>query len=149
MKYIVLLFSLLLSMQAHAFKCYFTMVKGECWKPYDLTVDVSNAGTGKHKLTVLIPEGDLWVREEFECNAEETLALVAKFSPIFWAGQEDKTYAGKRYWKLPDAIKPDETGWNVTVCFPKYFSDVPTPPDANTNCECALGHLPRIEPRKL
>ena len=149
MKYIILLLSILMSTQVQAIKCYLTMVKGNNWKAYDLTVDLLDAGTGKKKLTTLIAEGDLWSRDEFECKPGETLSLEAKFSPAFWAGQEDKIYKGKHFRKLPNAIQPGEAGWNVTLCFPRDFSDVPSPPDANTNAECDLNAIPKIEPQKM
>lgn len=148
MRYLYIVFGFLFTTQVSAMTCYLTMVKGSCWKAYDLTVDVSNADTGKAKTTVLVPEDQMWVRQTFECKPGETLALVAKFSPVFWAGDENKTFPGQRYWKLPDTVKPGETGWNVTVCFPKYFSNVPLPPDASTHCDCDVSAIPKVEPTK-
>ncbi|PJD93672.1 MAG: hypothetical protein CK424_02440 [Legionella sp.] len=142
------LFGCLLSTQVHAVTCYLTMVKANCWKDYDLSVEVSNAESGVIKGTIKVPEGKLWVRQSFECEPGNTLALVAKFSPVFWAGDENKTFPGQRYWNLPDKIKPGETGWNVTVCYPKYFANVPIPPDATANCACDLTHIPPLESQK-
>lgn len=146
MKYIGVLLGLFLSAQGYAFNCYLTMVKAECWKAYDLTVEASDAATGKAIKTVMVPEDNLWSREAFECRPGTTISLVAQFSPVFWTGQENKTYPGKRFWKLPNKIRRGETGWNVTVCYPKDFSDVPAPPDANINCTCDLKSIPKIEP---
>ena len=128
--------------------CYLTMVKGDCWKNYDLTVDISDADSGKINKTILVPEGQPWIRQEFDCKPGDTIALAAKFSPVFWEGDEDKIFKGQRYWKLPNEISSDETGWNVTVCFPQQFADVPSPPDANTNCTCNLNDIPKIPPQK-
>lgn len=144
-----LLLSLLLSSQVHAVKCYFTLVKENCWKSYDLTVDVLDAKTRKVKATLMVPENRLWYRQEFECKPGDTLALVAKFSPIFWAGDENKTFSGQRYWKLPETVKPGETGWNVTVCFPKSFANVPLPPDATGSCTCDVASIPKPDPEKI
>lgn len=147
MKYIALLMSLLFSTQVFSVTCYMTMVKGNCWKSYDLTVDVTDADSGKPLVSVVVPSDQLWVREKFECKAGETIASKATFSPEFWAGDEKKFFTGKRYWKLPDVMKEDETGWNVTVCFPTQFSDVPTPPESNSNCNCDLSAIPKVEPQ--
>lgn len=144
MRYIGLLLSILLSTPGHAFKCYFTMVKAECWKSYDLTVDVSDADTGKAIKKITVAENELWARETFDCEPAATIAVIAKFSPVFWAGDEHKTYQGRRFWKLPHSIRTGDTGWNVTVCYPSDFSDVPTPPVANTNCKCDLMAVPKI-----
>lgn len=149
MKYCVFLLSLILSTQAHAVTCFLTMVKGACWKAYDLTVDILDADTGKLKKTILVPADQLWTRREFECKPKNMIALAAKFSPAFWEGDADKVFKGQRYWKLPDMIKPGETGWNITVCYPQHFADVPRPPDINTNCECDLSSIPKIEPQKV
>jgi hypothetical protein len=148
MRYISFLLGIVLSTQTYAITCYLTMVKGGCWKKYDLTVDLSDADSGKVIRTVLVPGDQPWVRQEFECKAGDTLAVEAKFSPVFWEGDDDKTFKGQRYWKLPDEIKPGETGWNVTICFPKQFSDVPSPPEAS-NCDCDFTTIPKIEPPKL
>ena len=78
-----------------------------------------------------------------------TIALAAKFSPVFWEGDDGKTFQGQRYWKLPDVIKPGETGWNVTVCFPAQFADVPAPPAGNSHCHCNFTNIPKIVPPKL
>ena len=150
MKYLgILLSTLLFSQQTFAVTCYLTMVKGECWKSYDLTVDISDADTGKAIKTVLVPEGQAWIRQEFDCKPGNTIALAAKFSPVFWERDDDKTFQGQRYWKLPDVIKPGETGWNVTVCFPAQFADVPAPPAGNSHCHCNFTNIPKIVPPKL
>lgn len=159
MNYFVLIISLLLSTHIHAetqkqpeiqksVTCYLTMVKGGCWKAYDLTVDISDADSGKLNKTILVPADQAWRRQEFACKPGDTIALSAKFSPIFWEGDENRIFKGQRYWKLPDQIKPGETGWNVTVCFPEQFADVPRPPDTNTSCSCDLTQIPKIEPTK-
>lgn len=147
MKYLGLLFGLFISTQTYAFHCYLTMVKGACWKPYDLTVDLSDADSGKVIKTILVPADQAWIRQEFDCKPGSTLAVEAKFSPVFWDGDDEKTFKGQRYWKLPDVKKEDETGWNVIICFPKQFADVPSPPEAS-NCGCFFDNIPKIEPRK-
>jgi len=141
-----MLLSILLSSQTHAMKCYITMAKGNCWKNYDLSVDVVDANTSKKLATVVVFENRLWNRQAFECAAGQTLSMVATFSPIFWEGDESKTFSSQRYWKLPNEVKPGEKAWNVTVCFPKYFANVPMPPNAGQNCECDTTSIPSPEP---
>ncbi len=146
---LIILSSFLVAKILFAHTCFLTMVKGGCWKSYDLTVTISNADNGKQITTTIIPENQLWIRKEFQCKPSDMLALEAKFSPIFWEGDEDKTYKGQRYWKLPDAIKKGETGWNITVCYPAQFADVPFPPGHMTDCSCHLNKIPKIEPQKI
>ena len=110
---------------------------------------VTDANTGKALSDLTVFEGKSWQRQEFSCTPGQTIALTAKFSPEFWAGDEHKTFPGQRYWKLPDKIKPGDIGWNVTVCFPKYFSDVPTPPHATSNCRCEVDKIPTIDVPKV
>ncbi|MEK2481564.1 hypothetical protein AAAB32_09930, partial [Lactobacillus acidophilus] len=74
------------------------MVKASCWKAYDLTVEITDARSGKIKGTINVPEDKLWARQEFECGPGDTLAFAAKFSPVFWTGDEKKTFPGQRYW---------------------------------------------------
>lgn len=146
-KYIVSL--LLASTQASAFNCYVTMVKDSCWTDYNLTVSVSNANNGKELIEVLVPKGKSWGREAFACDKGMTLALTAKFDPVFWSTDEGKTFPGQRYWKLPDNIESGISGWNVTVCYPKWFANVPTPPNATANCKCDTDNIPTLPPVKI
>ena len=121
-----------LSLSAYAVPCYLTLVKDSCWKMYDVTVDIKDAVTNKQLGSIIVPLGTAWGRQAFECSGGETLALFAKFSPAFW--------------KLPDALKPGEVAWNVTVCYPKYFANVPLPPNATSNCMCDVDNIPKISP---
>ena len=135
-----------LSLSAYAVPCYLTLVKDSCWKMYDVTVDIKDAVTNKQLGSIIVPLGTAWGRQAFECSGGETLALFAKFSPAFWSTDEDRVFSGQRYWKLPDALKPGEVAWNVTVCYPKYFANVPLPPNATSNCMCDVDNIPKISP---
>jgi len=139
----------LISTSSHAVTCYITMVKDSCWKDYNLTVSVKDAGSGDEITSILVAEGDAWGRQQFECNPGQTLALEAQFSPVFWSGEEDKKFPAQRYWKLPAEMENGITGWNVTVCYPKWFANVPVPPNATSNCKCDTDSIPPVEPRKL
>lgn len=154
MRYVVLfLAALFFSTNSLAFTCFLTMVKAPCWKPYALNVELSDAQTGKLIRTTKVAENQLWVRDKFECKPGATLAMEATFSPVFWASDVGRIFKGLRYWKLPDTIiinkKIHETGWNVTVCYPTEFSDVPQPPSSNTNCDCDYSTIPPVKPQKL
>lgn len=150
MKYLgILLSTLLFSQQTLAINCYLTMVKGDCWISYDLTVDILDAHTAKAIKTVVVPANQAWIRQEFDCKPGDKIAFEAKFSPVFWEGDDDKTFKGQRHWKLPDVIKKGETGWNVPVCFPEHFADVPAPPTGNSNCHCNFTNIPKVVPPKL
>lgn len=141
----ILCMSMLLSANAHAVTCYITMVKASCWKDYDLTVNITDAENGKELGEITVYEGDLWKREKFDCKAAETLALVAKFSPTLWEDDADKEYKATRFWKLPKEPGKDAIGWNVTVCYPEWFADVPTPPKSSGDCACDMSAVPKFK----
>jgi hypothetical protein len=148
-KYIkFLILSIILSSNAQAVTCYITMVKASCWKDYNLTVNVLNASTGVKQGTIMVFSGDLWGRDKFECKPGQTLSLEAQFTPVFWEKDDGRIYKARRFWKLPDKVTDDITGWNVTVCYPKWFSDVPYPPEASGDCKCNMGEIPKMEPVK-
>lgn len=143
-----LLLTALYAFPAHAITCYFTLVKDNCWKNYDVTAEIFDADTAKSitSITVMQDQANPWGRQEFECHPGQTLSLTAKFSPSFWAGDAGKVFQGQRYWKLPDTIKAGEAGWNVTICFPKYFANVPMPPEATSGCFCDVASIPLAGP---
>ena len=133
--------------QSHAFVCYVTMVKDNCWTNYNLTVDVTDASSSAVATTIVVPAGQSWGRKQFACNAGQTLALSAQFSPVFWRTDVNKVFPAQRFWRLPDNIESGITGWNVTVCYPKWFADVPMPPGASVNCACNTDNIPPIAPQ--
>lgn len=143
----IILFSVIFVCSANAaLECYITIVKASCWKGYDLTVTVNNAETGIKLGEITIYEGRLWGREKFACTPGITLALEAKYSPEIWSGDNDRVFKATRFWKLPKKpTNAEALGWNITVCYPKWFSDVPAPPDATANCECDLTAVPKFE----
>lgn len=141
----VLCMSMFLSANAHAVTCYITMVKASCWKDYDLTVNITDAENGKELGKITVYEGDLWKREKFDCKAGETLALTAKFSPTLWEDDADREYKATRFWKLPKEAGKDAIGWNVTVCYPEWFADVPTPPKSDGDCVCDMQEVPKFK----
>ncbi len=145
-KLVPLLVGLGLSGQVFAFPCFITMVKDSCWLNYNVTIDVKNAATGKSIMQVIIPQGQAWVRQPFACDMGETLSLSATFNPAIWESEQDKVYVGQHYWGLPKAIGKKEAGWNVTVCFPKEFAEVPMPADAAGKCVCDFSSIPKIDP---
>lgn len=136
------------STQSYAFICYITIVKDSCWKNYNVTVKATDGATGAEAVSVTVPLGEPWARQQFECTAGETLALEAQFSPVFWSSDEGRIFPAQRYWKLPTAIENGITGWNVTVCYPKWFANVPMPPEASSKCVCDTDSIPPIPPLK-
>ena len=142
-----LIVALALSTQARAFTCYITMVKDSCWTKYNVTVQVTDASLGTASTSIIVPEGQTWARKQFECAKGQTLALQAQFTPAFWRGDETKTFPAQRFWKLPDDVESGVTGWNVTVCYPKWFSDVPLPPEATGTCVCNTDNIPPVAPQ--
>lgn len=146
------IFSLLMvffSIKTFAFNCYMTMVKDSCWTNYTLTVSITDASNNASLAQVVVPSGTAWSRITFPCDKGQTLALFAQFEPVIWEGDKGKVYPGQRYWKLPDAIESGISGWNVTVCYPQWFANVPTPPTATGHCQCNTDNIPQLPPVKL
>ena len=132
------------SLSVYAVPCYLTLVKDSCWKIYNVTVDIKDANSDKKIGSMTVPLDTAWGRQAFECSPGQTIALFAKFSPAFWSSDENKIFRGQRYWKLPDSIKSGEVAWNITVCFPDYFANVPMPPEAKSHCECEVDKIPKL-----
>jgi hypothetical protein len=138
-------FGLVYSNLIWPFTCYYTVAKDSCWLKYNVSVDVIDGVTSKTLLTVNLPPGIPWVRERFECSAEQNLIYIAKFSPVFWKNEENKTYRGYRNWSLPGTIHPGDTAWTISICYPSDFAQVPLPPDAGNNCKCDFSLIPSIK----
>lgn len=129
---------------ASAFNCFFTLVKNSCWENYDVNVDVVDADNGKRVLVGNVPKGKLWSRTKFTCQPGESFNYTAYFSPIIWAADKGKHYPGKSTWSLPPEIKKGDTAWNITVCYPEEFSEVPYPETNAVSCKCDNQHLPPV-----
>jgi len=135
---------ILLASSSRASDCYFSLVKGACWKDYTVTVDIMDAVSGKKLVSVTIPENKVWGREKFSCSASQSLSFDAYFTPTIWEADKNKHYSGKSTWMLPAKLEKGKTAWNVTLCFPREFSEVPAPPTATNDCACEIDKLPPL-----
>ena len=138
--------SCVMSCVAYAFPCYLTIVKDNCWTNYDLTVTIANLATKTKLGSVLVPKGKLWGRQQFSCEAGQTLTYEATFQPIIWESQANLAYQAVSFWNLPKAVGAHDLAWNLTACFPKDFSGVPTPPTATSHCSCDTSTIPAPNP---
>ena len=139
--------SVVLVAQAQAFPCYITIVKDSCWKDYDVSIKVEDVMSEKPITNILIPSGESWKRYEFSCKEKLTIQLKATFSPVIWETDQDKSYLSKSFLSFPDEIKPGQTAWNMTVCYPGQFEGVPTPPDVSAGCRCDTKSIPPVAKR--
>jgi hypothetical protein len=128
------------------FKCYITFAKDSCWTQYDVTIDVIDVDTAKVLTTAEMPVNTAWTRESFNCEASQKLKYQAQFKPTIWKGSEDKKYFSSNLLVLPEAMKPKEKAWAISVCFPKDFAEVPMPPTATSNCACDFSSIPALKP---
>ena len=148
MKRITVLSAIILSIigipEASAFTCFLTLVKNSCWVDYNVNVDVTDASTSKSILTGTVLKGKLWSRTKFACEAGQAFNYTATFSPIIWESDKGKHYPGKSTWSLPAEIKKGDTAWNITVCYPEEFSEVPYPITNVTKCVCNNQNLPPV-----
>lgn len=141
-RHFVLYFSLITCSPAWSFTCFYTLIKDSCWTNYDVSVEVTDAGNLSKLFTVDVPKGKSWTRVKFECSAAQSLLYVAKFSPIFWESDKDKTYPALRNWSLPGTVSPGDLAWTIPVCFPEDFSEVPAPPTGSGTCKCDKESIP-------
>jgi hypothetical protein len=132
------------SSSALAFTCFVTVAKDSCWTNYALTLNVTDTATNQAISTVEVPKGKSWTREIFNCQPNQSLHYAATYQPIFWADMKNKIYKAKSTIRLPEAIEPGQTAWDLTVCFPRDFAEVPFPPDAKGNCKCNLNDIPAV-----
>lgn len=131
--------------QVHAFTCFVTLIKDSCWTNYNVTATVVDADSGHTLATITVPQGTPWGRGKFACEPKQTLSMSTVFSPIFWQNDQNKVYPGQHDWQLPIAIKKGETAWNIPVCYPEEFAEVPVPPTAGSNCKCNKESVPSLK----
>lgn len=146
MNYLMALLGLCVTTSVVAFPCHVTLIKDSCWKDYEVTVDIIDSGKDTQLTSVVVPKNELWARVKFECEPKQSFLFVSKFAPAFWTTDEGKVYNAKRYWSLPESILPNVTAWNMNICYPDDFSEVPLPPNANNACACSTKGIPAVEP---
>ncbi len=136
---------LLLPNLSFAFPCYLTVAKDNCWKDFDVTITVSDARTLKKIKTILIPKGALWERQLISCETGQNLVYNASYSPKIWDTEKaGQLYSAKRVWTLPASIKAGVSAWEVSICFAKQFSEVPTSLNQVNSCTCDFSTIPPI-----
>ena len=147
-KLILIVACVLLSTSSYAFKCFITAAKDSCWLDFNVTIYVIDLDSGKNLATISIPKGKAWTRVETQCNPSQELKMQADFNPVFWQSDEGKNYKAKQYWQLPTTIKPGEAAWNLNICYPANFAQVPLPPSAGSNCTCDFTKIPSVPLQK-
>ena len=125
-----------ISFKLHAFPCYVTVAKDNCWLNYDVTITVSDMVTEAVVTNVLVPKGQTWARQAFSCQPNQKFLYAASFQPIIWQNDAGKTYRGLRSWGLPIAFGPADVAWELKLCYASDFSETPMPPKAGANCQC-------------
>ena len=145
----VTLIAWMITSPSWSFSCFYTLAKDSCWTDYDVSTSVIDSLTGGTLFTVTRPKGQHWIRRAFECNPNEKLMFSASFSPEIWEKDKGKTYKAKNFWFLPDKINPGDSAWEVSVCYPAQFADVPLPPKATSDCQCDFSSIPVIPPKQL
>jgi hypothetical protein len=148
-KVLILSISLLTSPTWGAVTCYYTLVKDNCWLKYTISVDVMEAASAKILTTVTVPAQKSWTRVTFPCEKGQKLMYHARFLPSIWESEKGKVYSAKNFWSLPNEINAGDSAWNVSVCYPADFSEVPIPPEATGNCKCDFSVIPEIPPKQL
>jgi len=130
---------------SHAFDCYLTVAKDNCWKDYDVTVSVIDAISGKILQTVVVAAQHDWQRLPFTCQPGQNLNFQSSFSPSIWQSDKGIVYPVKQYRLLPKQPAPGMTAWEVSICYSHDFSGVPKPPESSGNCVCDMQSIPALE----
>lgn len=144
-KKISLLLALGFVTKAMAFTCYFTVVKDSCWTDFDLKVTALDTRDKSVLTTAVIPAKQSWTRTSFDCNPGQQLEYNAIFSPTFWENDKDKIFRSKKYRLLNSKIEPTDVAWDIQVCFPEEFAEVPFPPKGDKNCRCDFSLVTPIQ----
>ena len=147
MRYMLFCSGLLWMSSVQAFPCFVTLMKDRCWANYEVTVGIWDTVHDKLLTSVVVPKGKAWARAQFVCEAKEELRFVAQFSPSIWQNDSGHEYSSSHNWFLPMSIEHHATAWNVPVCYPKDFADVPMPPGDLSNCGCSEEGIPAIPPQ--
>lgn len=135
---------ILIANPVFAFTCYFTLAKDSCWINYDVTVNVLDASDNSQVTSINVPKGKSWNRQKFECQPGQKFMYSASFTPAFWENEKGATYEALQYWTLPATIASGTSAWELPVCYPKAFSEVPLPPTAGNDCQCSFKEIPPI-----
>lgn len=143
---LILLLSLCVANATQAFNCYMTVMKGSCWSNYNVSIDVLDASNDKKIMTLSLLNNKLWNRQPFECTPNQTFNFQATFNPAIWQGDTDTVYLSKSSIQLPMVITKEARAWDVSVCFPESFAEVPTPPNNNGSCACDSSSVPAVLP---
>ena len=132
------------------FPCYVQLVKTNCWKDFEITVQpidvISQQKTG---------EPIILGKEVFEkvvpvaCKPGQPISFTGAFSPPTWEGTENKHYVARHFWMPPDSLPKNADKWVISVCFAEDFTSVPLPPSATSVCECKFSELPRSQVLKF
>ena len=138
----------LISNSIFAFPCYLTLVKDTCWTNYTVSIRVYDGVSGKDIGQANLGPGKPWIRIPFQCEPKQSLKAQASFSPPIWENDPPKMYESKNTIFLPDTIKPDQSAWEVPICYPSAFAGIPLPPTADSNCKCDFSSIPAIAPGK-
>lgn len=132
--------------KASAFTCFLTLVKDSCWTSHDVQISLYEVGSKTPLVKGDIPKGKSWSRVQFDCSPGISFNYFVKFEPPIWDNQKGKVFKGKSTWSLPKEIEPGKTAWNITICFPAEFAEVPAPMDQTANCACNVKDIPPVKP---
>ena len=136
----------LFSTQLLAFPCIFTLVKDSCWTNFNVTVVVTDVQSNKPIASITVPKGKSWDRQTFECQPGQKIIYSATFNPVIWEGSEGRVYNAQHYWALPDSFTSSQKAWEIPVCYPSAFAEVPMPATGSGNCRCDFLSVPPIPP---
>lgn len=129
----------------YAVECNVTFIKDKCYADYDVHLSVTDSQSKKSLAELDIPRSQFWVRQTFECQPSQVVAIHSTFTPAIWEADAGQSYQGTHFTQFPDTEPPQGTIWAMEVCFPAQFSKVPTPPKITGTCGCDKTSIPPLK----
>ena len=127
-----------------AAECVITLVKAECWKGYQLDLNITKSD-GMVLGNISIAKDKSWGRTSFPCNSGDVLASNISFDPPLWQNEAGKRYSSGRFWSLPSNDDGKDNIYAIQMCFPKDFAKLPVSPNTGIECDCNIQGIPPVK----
>lgn len=144
LKYIGMMILLSVSCVNWAIECYVTLLKDKCWSGYQVHMTIENLKSLNKVIDLDVGPNQTWARKKFDCEASQVLKKSVSFTPAIWDSEKGKIYQNNFMTRLPDTKPAQGVIWSMEVCFPKNFSQVPTPIKNMNDCGCDKTNVPEI-----
>lgn len=129
MKIIILLvslFSFVTALASDSMVCQVHLTKPACWQKFDVKIMLLNGTTLKVLDTYHLKDNPV-LTKKFDCKPGEVITFASSFDPSIWHNDKYKIFNAQGSWQVPQTLKKGISAWQVNICFPDAFQDVPMP----------------------